>query len=148
MKTIGEQVHAFRTNPLRNWTVKEMAQRVGTSRQNIENLEAGTVAVPQYLVALADVMDISTDALLGRPPPANRAAEHHVANPPPPYSVRTLDDALVLLGQALVQVADGKRHAVAENLANWARERGADHYRELLLLLLAGPDGKRCGNLN
>lgn len=41
MKSIADQVKEWRTAPDRNWTISEFARNVGTSRQNIENLEAG-----------------------------------------------------------------------------------------------------------
>lgn len=42
----------------------DMAQRVGTFRQNIENLVAEKVGAPRYLPDLARVMDTSVDVLL------------------------------------------------------------------------------------
>lgn len=44
----------------RGWNTRELAERVGTSRQNIENLEADAVDQPRYLPALAKLMGYAT----------------------------------------------------------------------------------------
>lgn len=51
-----------------------MAQEVGTSRQNIENLEAKGFRQPQYIAALAKVMQTTVDDLLGCTPVVARHA--------------------------------------------------------------------------
>ena len=66
MKSVGEKVAEFRR--AKGWTVVEMADKVGTSRQNIENLEKNEVGSPRYLHKLAKVMGISMDALVGTTP--------------------------------------------------------------------------------
>lgn len=139
MKTIAEQVKQFRTAPNRRWNTTELAHRCGTSRQNIENLEDGKVALPGYIVALADVMETSVDTLLGRKPATNVVA----MEPPALYrALPPLAAALETLGTALSQVPIERCTAVADNLAGWARERGAEHYKDLLLLLLQSPSRK------
>jgi DNA-binding XRE family transcriptional regulator len=62
MKTLGEQVRAFREE--RDWNTAQMAKAVGTSRQNIESLEQHGNRVPKYLGALAAAMGKSADELL------------------------------------------------------------------------------------
>lgn len=62
MKNIGERAKEFRE--ARGWNTSEMARAVGTSRQNIESLEATGDRKPRYLTALARVMGVSTDDLL------------------------------------------------------------------------------------
>ena len=67
MKPLGERVKEFRES--RKWTAGRLAKEVGTSRQNIDNLEAGRVRRhPFYIHALARVMGASTDELLAGTP--------------------------------------------------------------------------------
>jgi transcriptional regulator with XRE-family HTH domain len=136
MTHIGELVKTFRQAPGRGWTAKEMANRVGTSRQNIENLEAGRVRVPGYLVELADVMQVSTDELLGRKSSATRLCARE---PAPAYRAPDLRTALDAVAAAIRQAPPVHQEAIATTLASWARERGAPHYAQLLLILLGPP---------
>jgi transcriptional regulator with XRE-family HTH domain len=62
MKTLGEQVEAFRK--ARGWNTTAMAEAVGTKRQNIEQLEASGNRIPKYLGALAAAMEASADEML------------------------------------------------------------------------------------
>jgi hypothetical protein len=62
MKTLGEQVKAFRDE--KGWNTTQMAKAVGTSRQNIESLEAHGNRIPKYLGGLAAVMERPVDDLL------------------------------------------------------------------------------------
>jgi transcriptional regulator with XRE-family HTH domain len=72
MTSVGEIVLAWRT--ARGWNTRELAEFVGTSRQNIENLEAGEVGQPRYLPRLAKCMGYaSTDELLALKPPPESA---------------------------------------------------------------------------
>ncbi|HWH83211.1 MAG TPA: hypothetical protein VNU71_13350 [Burkholderiaceae bacterium] len=66
MNTLGKKVKAFRTAPERKWTAERMAQEVGTSRQNIQNLESRGFGHPRYIADLARVMRTTVDALLDR----------------------------------------------------------------------------------
>ena len=61
MKTVGEQAKEFRLS--RGWNTTEMAAAVGTSRQNIESMEAKGNRVPRYLPELAKAMGVTTDDL-------------------------------------------------------------------------------------
>lgn len=61
MKTIGEQAQAFRLS--KGWTPQKMADEVGTSRQNINSLEAKGNRRPHYIAQLARVMGTTIDAL-------------------------------------------------------------------------------------
>lgn len=146
MSTIGDKVRAYREHPTRRLTTKQLADRVGTSRQNIENLESGAVRLPHYLVELADEMQISIDALLGRAAPY--AGTHpHASEPRPAYGPGgSLGDALRTVSQALQAAPAERRPALADNLAGWAREAGALHYCEVIALLLAPAQDKRRGN--
>lgn len=133
MSDIGALVKALREDPSRRWTTEEMARRVGTSRQNIENLESGRVGRPHYLDKLADVMQISLDALLGREPPALRLC---ASEPARPYGQLDVQRALDALGRAIQQAPPAHADAIATTLASWARERGSPDYARVLLLLL------------
>lgn len=84
MKTIGDQVKAFREEL--SWNTTQMAKAVGTSRQNIESLEASGNRIPKYLGALAATMrrpvdDILREAGLHYPGAARLVAEE----PEAPY---------------------------------------------------------------
>lgn len=138
MKTLGAKVREFREHPSRQWSAAELAQRVGTTRQSIENLEHGLVRLPHYIVKLADVMDSSVDDLLNRP-----AKPHAARMDVGTYSVPTLESALDQIGLALAALPDAVRPAVADNLAGWSRDRGSEHYRDVLLLLLQRPHARR-----
>lgn len=133
MKTIGQQAKAFREHPDRNWSIAVMAAKVGTTRQNIENLECGRVDLPKYILNLADVMQTSTDTLLGRPEVSRVVA---MQDTPPYHRSQTLESALDFIGEALSNAPAERHDALAHNLAGWAREGGADHYKAVLALLL------------
>lgn len=83
MKTRGQLVKEWRE--ARGMTTRALAKAIGTSRQNIENLEADTVDQPRYLPALARYMGYgSTDELLAlKEPPSSSALE--VQEPPADY---------------------------------------------------------------
>jgi len=59
---LPQKVKTFRA--LENLSTAKLAELVGTSRQNIENLEAGEVAQPRYLPSLAKVMGHTVEELL------------------------------------------------------------------------------------
>lgn len=73
MKTRGQIVKAWRTAAGFE-TAKQLADLVGTSRQNIENLEADAVDQPRYLPTLAKLMGYRTveDLLALNDPPGNQ----------------------------------------------------------------------------
>lgn len=62
MKSLGEQVQDFMEQEGLN--APAMGRLVGVSRQNIQNLMAGTVKNPAYIAELARVMRTSADVLL------------------------------------------------------------------------------------
>jgi len=62
MKTIGEQAKEFRDHM--RWNTARMAKEVGTSRQNIESMEAKGDRIPRYLAQLAKTMGVSSDDLM------------------------------------------------------------------------------------
>lgn len=59
---LPQKVKTFRA--LEKLSTAKLAELVGTSRQNIENLEAGEVAQPRYLPSLAKVMGHTVEELL------------------------------------------------------------------------------------
>lgn len=138
MSNVGALVKAFREDPSRRWTTEEMARRVGTSRQNIENLESGRVDRPHYIDRLADVMQTTVDALLGRKPPALRLCAREPARA---YGPPDVQGALDALGRAIQQAPPAHTEAIATTLASWARERGSADYARVLLLLLKPDTG-------
>lgn len=146
MSTIGDKVKAYREHPTRRLTTKQLADRVGTSRQNIENLESGAVRLPHYLVELADEMQMSIDALLGRQAP-HAAAPLQANEPPAAYGQGAgLSAALHTVAKALQSAPIDRRPALADNMAGWAREAGALHYCEVIALLLTPAQDKRQSN--
>jgi len=62
MKTLGEQAKAFRDS--KSWNSTQMAEHVGTSRQNIESLELHGNRIPKYIGKLALAMGRSVDDML------------------------------------------------------------------------------------
>lgn len=73
MKSLGEQTRAFREE--KGLTSTELAAKVGTSRQNIESLEARGNRIPKYLGSLAAAMGRTVDDMLaeaGLHSPGNR----------------------------------------------------------------------------
>lgn len=62
MKTVGEQEKEFRLS--KGWNTTRMGKEVGTSRQNIEHLEAKPGITPHYIVKLATAMGATVDDLL------------------------------------------------------------------------------------
>lgn len=65
MKTLAQRVKEHRDSL--GMTPSEYARHVGTSRQNINNLEAGKAGQPRYVAKLAKAMGTTVDALLGAP---------------------------------------------------------------------------------
>ena len=61
----------------------------------------------------------------------------------PTSAAPSADAVLEQLGMLLAALSPSVVEAVAENLAGFARERGAEHRRQVLLTLLAGFRGKR-----
>lgn len=89
MRTLGEQVRAYRQD--KGWNAGQMADAVGTSRQNIESLEAHGNRIPKYLGALAVVMGRPVDAMLAEAGLAPRfAANMAVATAPAPGPISAL----------------------------------------------------------
>jgi phage repressor protein C with HTH and peptisase S24 domain len=77
MRSVGDQAREYRL--ARGWNTRQMAEAVGTSRQNIENLEAGDARKPQYIVELARAMGTTVDVLLaGTFRASSSVAEPHV----------------------------------------------------------------------
>lgn len=77
------------------------------------------------------------DKLTEAQPSAQRApdgpATAHEHRPP---TALDLPEALNLLGMALAATPANRREALATNLAGWARDGGADHWRLVVLNLL------------
>jgi transcriptional regulator with XRE-family HTH domain len=82
MKTLGDQAKAFRG--AKGWTTRQLAEAVGTSRQNIESLEASGNRIPKYLGKLADVMDTTVDDMLAQAGLGPKRLKPAKATPAPP----------------------------------------------------------------
>lgn len=95
MNNLGKRVRAFRTAPERDWTTKQMADAVGTSRQNIENLEQKGYGHPRYIADLARVMGTTVDDLLNNTDEAAEAAAPANTGPVVRWSL-TPDEAAVV----------------------------------------------------
>jgi len=77
---LGEKVREWRLAS--KLSVSGLARKVGTFRQNIENLEEGEVAQPRYAPALAKVMRVTTDELLDLRLPAPKPPDGGDAGDP------------------------------------------------------------------
>jgi len=148
MKSIGQLVEAWRT--ARGMKVAAFAQLVGTSRQNIENLEAGGIGVPRYVAKLARAMGYASvdDLLAGKEPP--QAARHEVREGRPPYPggapVVALPAAAIDVLGALKKLATTMQHVPAPRRAElgaalnaWALAGGRESHIPLLLEILDPP---------
>jgi transcriptional regulator with XRE-family HTH domain len=82
MKTLGDQAKAFRG--AKGWTTRQLAEAVGTSRQNIESLEANGNRIPKYLGKLAAVMGTTADDMLADAGLAPRRAKTEKTSAAPP----------------------------------------------------------------
>ncbi len=76
MKSLAQRVKEHRESLGMN--PSEYARHVGTSRQNINNVEAGEAEQPRYIGKLAKAMGTSVDALL-----SGRATAQPADQPPP-----------------------------------------------------------------
>ena len=78
---LGEKIKEWRL--AEKLSVPQFADQVGTSRQNIENLEQGDVDNPRYMAKLAKALQISVDELLDlrRPIPSPRGSDGDEGSP-------------------------------------------------------------------
>jgi len=112
----GEVVCKWRNE--RGWTVLQLANAVGTSRQSIENLENQSTRNPHFLPALAKVMGyLSSDDLrnLKMPPEGDASG---LSNEP------EAEDPLEMLDKLLLAVPDQNRKALSQILSEWALHPG------------------------
>lgn len=137
MSQIGELVRAWREAPERQWSVAYMAKLVGTSRQNIENLEAGKIALPKYICELADVMGTTTDSLLGRR--ALTAEEPQKIYAAASNPNRVLDGVAAMVAST----APEARGALAEAVAGFIRDSASPVYRSMVLAVVGVPAGRK-----
>ena len=143
MDKLGERVRKFREHPSRNWNTARLAREVGTTRQSVENLEAGAVGMPKYLAKLAQVMGTTVDDLLSARQGATPLAAREVSPAyRPDIGQMGVEDALVVIGRALAAASMERRPAIGTNLRQWALDGGPEHYVPVLLTLLAQPTAK------
>lgn len=62
MSSLAKKVRAWREQ--QKLSVQQLAEKAGTSRQNIENVEAGKSKQPRFLLRLAEVMGVPVESLL------------------------------------------------------------------------------------
>ena len=138
METIDQKVRAFLEE--KEWKPADLAEAVGTSRQNIDNLLGGIVKIPGYIVELANTMETTTDYLLGRedrnPRHCARAPASIVPLPRP--SIRS---ALVILGDALSRASRTRRRTIAALLGDLAENPKGEETIDALCGLLDPPQG-------
>lgn len=120
MKTLGDQVREFRKR--KGWKTAELAARVGTSRQNIESLEAKGNRIPKYLGALAAVMGTTADDMLRaadlaprQPAPSVAAAIKAEAQQDPYELIERGLRALVIVGDDFNKVMGLVREMAAKS---------------------------------
>jgi transcriptional regulator with XRE-family HTH domain len=141
---LADRVRAYRTS--RGWNTRQMGEHVGVSRQNIENVESGKVKQPREIARYAKALGVSLEEALGRlpllgAPSASSVAADSGAHRTGQALELSLRAALERLGDALGAAPPARLNALADNLAGWARDRGADHYVPVLMSLLS-PGGK------
>lgn len=124
-KTVGGIVQEWRK--AKAWSTRELAGKVSTSRQNIENLESGTVGNPRYLKGLAKVMGYARlDDLLDlkEPPPFNIdiQAQLDAGASKIDISEETVMGAIDLLGTLLSKRDDATREAAATIISTLIKE--------------------------
>lgn len=125
MKSLGERVREWREAQKPPMKASDLAKKVGTFRQNIENLEAKGFGQPRYIAKLAEVMGTSVDDLLGRKVPA--APRPPGAPPPNPATNYKDPDDL------MTQVEHDLDALHPDDKAAWISElrRQADKAREI-----------------
>lgn len=119
-----------------------VSQWLGGSSKEIKRIARVSAAV-----RLAEASGYSAEWIAEGKGPKHRTGGHppgglanHAAEPGPGYGVlQLLDD----LERVLQQVPADQRDAVATNLAGWARDGGATHWKPALLALLALPAAAR-----
>lgn len=101
---------------LKNWSQAELARRVGMDSSYISKIESGTRKVSSNeLDKFAEVFDVSTDYLLGRP--SNNNNNHPQA--------MTVKEALgTIMSYDGKEVTDHDRKVMEEMMAAYLRNRG------------------------
>jgi transcriptional regulator with XRE-family HTH domain len=122
MKTLGEQAKEFRES--KGWNASQMAARVGTSRQNIESLEAIGNRIPKYLGQLAAVMGRPVDDLLSTAGLLPERSARTLQEPGARYDTLTdaerqiLDDFRVLPDEDQIEIAGDIAHRAVKARAH------------------------------
>jgi transcriptional regulator with XRE-family HTH domain len=119
----------------------ELARRVGTSRQNIENLEADRVENPKFLPRVAYVMGYgSTDDLLALkapPEPGKEATSFIDGSPAPQTPQEIIAKTINRVGDLLAKASPNTRDAVMKLLLEYAQnpDQGPRLSQAMALLL-------------
>jgi transcriptional regulator with XRE-family HTH domain len=103
-QSLSANLRAFRE--LRGFTQTELGQRAGIGSASVSHFETGQRAPSlESLVRLADALEISTDALLGRPGSSGVAHVHPIFLRASKADAQTLD-TLKRITKALLNEAD------------------------------------------
>jgi transcriptional regulator with XRE-family HTH domain len=104
--TLGEHIREARTRY--GMSQAELARRVGISKTAMNDIEQGKTANPGvvYIIAIADTLRLSVDALLGR------TVQHDHAEP----AVLSLEEGYRLMADEYSQMAEALLPAAAETL--------------------------------
>lgn len=122
MKTLGDQAKDFRVS--KGWSPAEMAQAVGTSRQNINSLEDHGNRIPKYIGTLAAVMGKRVDDMLAEAGLSGRAAPTIPAAQLPGFgdpsqTAGSVAEAVTVLADALLRLSDNERTTASAVLSQF-----------------------------
>lgn len=131
VKSLAELVSEHRQSL--NMNAAEYARHVGTSRQNINNVEAGETLQPRFLGKLAKAMGRSVDELMG----AKTAAPFIGARESEAQYI-TVSQALPVVLEAIAHAPDPVREELAQALV-WLARKGNMTYAKLISDLLSAP---------
>lgn len=121
----------------------EVARRIGTSRQNIDNLESDQVDNPHYLAALAKLMGYRRvdDLLELKLPPGAAAPPESATGPAREQAPATVAATIARLGELLAKADPKTRDAAAQILMRYAQDPDQGKLAKALEMLLAEEPG-------
>lgn len=135
VKTVADRLKEARKS--KGLNQEQLAKLSGVSPATIANIEVGTRKNPRNLLQIAKAVGRSPQWLMTGRDDERTPSDARPGAPPDLFS------ALEAVGVALAAVPKSMREAVATNLAGWARDGGADHWRVTVQTLLAPQSGKR-----